>query len=127
MKNNMSKRVLVFGTFDGLHPGHVFFLRKSKAKGDELVVAVARDKHVEVLKEKRPDNIEERRRLVVESQACVSQAILCDQELGKFDILKTVAPNLIVLGHDQKDLENALLTWMAEEHQYIPMQRIKKL
>jgi FAD synthetase len=127
MKNNMNKRVLVFGTFDGLHPGHVFFLRKAKAKGDELVVAVARDKHVELLKDKRPDNIESRRRSGVEGQACVSEALLCDQELGKFDILKEVAPDLIVLGHDQKELEDALITWMTQEDQYIPMQRIKKL
>ncbi|NQV89764.1 MAG: adenylyltransferase/cytidyltransferase family protein [Parcubacteria group bacterium] len=123
----MSKRVLVFGTFDGLHPGHVFFLRKAKTKGDELVVAVARDKHVQILKDKRPNNIEEKRRLAVEGQACVSQALLSDLELGEFEILKKVAPDLIVLGYDQVELEEALLSWMTEEDRYIPMQRIKKL
>lgn len=123
----MGKRVLVFGTFDGLHPGHVFFLRKAKSKGDELVVGVARDRHVEALKDKRPVNIEEKRLKAVADQTLVHEAFLCDLDLGSFNIMKEVVPDLIVLGYDQADLENALLEWMSKEDQYIPMQRIKKL
>jgi FAD synthetase len=41
-----SIRVLATGTFDLLHPGHLFYLEQSKALGDELVVIVARDANV---------------------------------------------------------------------------------
>lgn len=36
-------RVMVFGVFDGLHPGHRAFLRQARKKGDKLIVVVARD------------------------------------------------------------------------------------
>jgi FAD synthetase len=39
-------RVLATGTFDLLHPGHVYFLTQARALGDELFVIVARDSNV---------------------------------------------------------------------------------
>ncbi|MDL5503512.1 MAG: adenylyltransferase/cytidyltransferase family protein, partial [Candidatus Methanoperedens sp.] len=36
-------RVLATGTFDILHPGHLLYLSKARALGDELYVIVARD------------------------------------------------------------------------------------
>ena len=40
------KKVLVFGTFDGLHEGHKDFLRQAKQYGDHLTVVVGRDSTV---------------------------------------------------------------------------------
>jgi glycerol-3-phosphate cytidylyltransferase len=37
------KRVLTYGTFDLLHHGHIRLLRRAKALGDYLVVAVSTD------------------------------------------------------------------------------------
>ena len=37
------KRVLTYGTFDLLHFGHIEILRRAKARGDYLVVAVSTD------------------------------------------------------------------------------------
>ena len=37
------KRVLTYGTFDLLHWGHINLLRRAKALGDYLVVAVSTD------------------------------------------------------------------------------------
>ena len=39
-------RILATGTFDLLHPGHVYFLTQARALGDELFVIVARDSNV---------------------------------------------------------------------------------
>ena len=41
-RNNM-KRILTYGTFDLLHFGHIEILRRAKALGDYLVVAVSTD------------------------------------------------------------------------------------
>ena len=37
------KRILTYGTFDLLHYGHIEILRRAKALGDYLVVAVSTD------------------------------------------------------------------------------------
>ena len=40
------KWVVATGTFDILHPGHLFYLEESKKLGDELWVIVARERNV---------------------------------------------------------------------------------
>lgn len=122
----MGKRVLVFGTFDGIHSGHEFFLRSAKARGTQLVVGVARDVHVQQLKSRKPLKQENRRLQVVQALAYVDSAQFCDEEMSSFKIVEDVSPDLIVLGHDQNDLESALLAWMAKSGHYVPMMRLKK-
>jgi FAD synthetase len=122
-----SKRVLVFGTFDGLHPGHIFFLRSAKSRGDILVVGVAQDEHVKLLKNKRVCQTLQSRIDALKKRSFVDEVHPCDVELGSFDILNRAKPDLIVIGHDQYELEQALMRWMSENDAYIPMLRIKKL
>jgi cytidyltransferase-like protein len=40
------RRVVATGTFDILHPGHIYYLEESRKLGDELWVIVARDANV---------------------------------------------------------------------------------
>ncbi|MBI4592356.1 adenylyltransferase/cytidyltransferase family protein [Candidatus Uhrbacteria bacterium] len=123
----MKKRVLVFGTFDGVHPGHEFFLRSAKARGTELVVGVARDTHVVTLKGHKPLNPEQKRLEKIQVLPMVDHAQLCDTEISSFKIVEEMAPEIIVLGHDQQELEQALITWMAQSGHYVPMIRAKKV
>lgn len=123
----MNKRVLVFGTFDGIHSGHEFFLRSAKARGSELVVGVARDAHVQQLKGRKPLKQEDRRLNEIQSLPYVDSAKLCDEHLSSFNIVEVVSPDLIVLGHDQNELEAALIAWMGESGHYVPMLRLKKV
>ena len=122
-----AKRVLVFGTFDGLHPGHLFFLRSAKAQGTHLLVAVARDAHGKDLKNKRASTPEAKRLSTIKQLAFVDDAYLCDEKLGTYTIIATAKPDLIVLGHDQQALEKDLIRWMADTDQYVPMFRIQKV
>ena len=121
------KRVFVFGTFDGLHDGHLFFLRSAKAQGTSLIVAVARDVHVKALKDRRPASGETKRLEAINKLSCVDEAYLCDEELGSYNIVELAKPDLIVLGHDQQVLEKDLVRWMSESDHYIPMSRLKKV
>ena len=120
------KRVLVFGTFDGLHNGHHFFLRQAKTRGTELVVGVARDEHVKTLKDKIPQHREGIRLETITNLPFVDQAVLCDKDLGSFDILHVVLPDLIILGYDQRALEESLKVWMTNDGHYIPVFRLNK-
>lgn len=106
-------RVLVFGVFDGLHPGHRSFLRQARSEGDRLIAAVARDSVVERLKGRRPEAGEgERMRALLES-GLVDGACLGDEEPGTYAIVDRIEPGVICLGHDQDALKADLERWLC--------------
>ncbi|MCW1930037.1 MAG: adenylyltransferase/cytidyltransferase family protein [Candidatus Kerfeldbacteria bacterium] len=99
----MATRVLVFGTFDLLHPGHNFFLREAAKRGDELYVVVARDSNVERLKGCRPHENEEVRLAHVAAHPSVTNARLGYEEWEKrLQVLDDIQSDVICLGYDQK-------------------------
>ena len=59
------KRVITYGTFDLLHYGHINLLRRAKALGDYLIVALSTDEFNDREKHKRCYfSYEERKRLL---------------------------------------------------------------
>ena len=56
-KEKISKKILVYGHFCTIHPGHIRYLRNAQAMGDVLLVALMGDKN-----NKFPFNQEERKR-----------------------------------------------------------------
>lgn len=110
-------RILVFGTFDVLHPGHHFLLTEAAKRGD-LHVVVARDAHVQLIKGRLPKQSEEERLSAL--QAAYPQADIC---LGdKADFLapvRAIKPDLILLGYDQK-----LPPGVSEEDLPCPTERL---
>jgi len=120
------KRVLVFGTFDGLHAGHQFFLRSAKTQGTMLMVSVARDKHVNELKQKVPVQREQERLRAIQKLSFVDEVFLSDEELGSFARMNQSKPDLIILGYDQTALEASLQEWMILKELFIPMRRLRK-
>ncbi|MDP3965004.1 MAG: adenylyltransferase/cytidyltransferase family protein [bacterium] len=95
------KTVLVFGTFDGLHPGHEYFLREAKKRGDRLVVLLARDATVEEVKGHLPVHRELDRRQALEKSSHVDQVRPGSLE-DKFAVLDAIRPDVICLGYDQE-------------------------
>jgi FAD synthetase len=96
-------RVLATGTFDLLHPGHVYFLAQARALGDELFVIVARDSNV--THKPKPIIPEEQRLEMVNALKMVDKAIL-GSENDMFEPLKQIRPDIITLGYDQNfDIE----------------------
>lgn len=94
-------RVMVFGTFDGLHAGHDYFLSRAAALGDELVVVIARDHTVQKVKGRTP-KIDERRRLERISQHhAVTHAVFGAETDDKLAIVYAYNPDIICLGYDQ--------------------------
>lgn len=106
------KKVLVFGVFDKLHPGHLHFLETARALGESLVVLVARESTVLRLKNKIPRDSEGERVKALSVLPNVSRAVLGDEELGTYAVLKDEKPEIIALGYDQmglkKDLEERM-------------------
>lgn len=119
--------ILAFGTFDRFHGGHIFFLEEAKKLGDVLVVAVARDKHVQELKQKSTFNNEKVRQKNIAKQAMVDQSILSDKELHGWKILSVVKPDIVAIGHDQHGLEKSLQDFFSVNPEMaVPLIRIAK-
>ena len=100
--------VLCFGTFDGLHDGHRFFLREAGKLGDSLIVIVARDETVTELKHRTVRlTLAERMAAIVEEFPKAS-VVAGDRVQGSWKVLQTYTPQIIALGHDQDALGSAL-------------------
>lgn len=94
------KKVLIFGTFDGLHPGHENFFAQA-AKLGQVFAVVARDANVAKIKNRRPHFSERSRLATVAHTANIFAARLGDPK----DFLQpvvTIRPDIIALGFDQK-------------------------
>ena len=97
----MQKKVLVFGTFDGLHEGHKDFFRQAKEFGDYLVVVVGRDSTVSKVKKRLPKFNEDERLVAVQKAPHVDYARLGNEGVSPYEVLKEVNPDVICLGYDQ--------------------------
>lgn len=110
--------VLAAGVFDLIHLGHVRFLEEAKKAGGKdvkLIVIVARDKTVENKKGKKPVISENQRRALVEALAIVDEAVLGYEKFNIKKMIAAIRPNIIALGHDQKDIEEIVRQIVKKE------------
>lgn len=96
-----TKKAMVFGTFDILHPGHENFFKQAKRHGDYLIIVVARDKTVKEVKGKSPVNNEVARKNNIIKLNIADKVILGDLK-DKYKAIKKFKPDVICLGYDQK-------------------------
>jgi FAD synthetase len=93
------RKVLAAGSFDLVHPGHIYFLSEAQRLG-LLYVVVARDTSIQQIKGRPPVLNEVDRLTLVSSLKPVYKALLGDSH----DFLRPVVevkPDVIVLGPDQ--------------------------
>lgn len=112
------KKVLVTGTFDLLHPGHLRLFDDAKKYGEYLIVVVARDVNVERIKGIKPKYNEKERLKHVAELPIVDKAVLG----SKNDWYKTIEaekPDTICLGYDQQ-IDEAKLKFDLEERGISP-------
>ena len=97
-------KVLVAGTFDIIHPGHVELLRQAWLRG-RVYVVVARDESVRRFKNRDPIVPEQQRLETVQAIRYVHQAVLGSTR-DVLDPIREIKPDIILLGPDQ---------WASEE------------
>ena len=107
------KKVLVFGAFDGLHPGHIDFFRQAREHGDRLVVSVGTDENVAQIKGKAPLFSQEERKAVIEQLKCVDEVLIGEKENYYQGIVK-IDPDVICLGYDQWAAEDDVKTGLKK-------------
>lgn len=95
--------VIVNGTFDILHPGHIALLNTARSYGDWLVVAIDTDRRVKELKgEGRPINNQNIRRIMLQSLKSVDIVEFFDSKEELIDLIKRYKPDVMVKGSDYK-------------------------
>ena len=107
------KTVMAFGSFDVLHPGHLYFLNQAKSKGDKLVVVIALDKTIEKVKGEKPKYNERQRLEHVKGMPMVDKAVL-GYEKDPYEIIEEINPDIICLGYDQDSYSENLKEKLAE-------------
>jgi FAD synthetase len=101
------KKVMVFGSFDIIHKGHIYFLEKAKSFGDFLTVIVARDKTILAVKGNMPHFPEEIRKKHIDDLH-IADTVLIGNIEDKYKIIEEVKPDIICLGHDQEAFTESL-------------------
>lgn len=120
------KKVMIFGTFDGLHEGHLdFFKQAKKLSGKtELIVSIARDKNVAKLKGQIPLFNEKKRMSLVKKCDLVDKVVLSGLGDHIPHIIKE-APDIIALGYDQKFYIKNLKKYLKDKGISIKIVRLK--
>ena len=96
------KRVTTYGTFDLLHYGHIKLLKRAKALGDYLVVAVSTDDFNEIKGKKAYHNYETRK-MMLEAVRYVDLVIPEENWEQKIDDVKKYDIDIVVMGSDWAD------------------------
>lgn len=97
----MEKVVITYGTFDSFHFGHLNLLRRAKALGDYLIVAVSTDKFNKI-KNKKSYFSYEKRIEILKAIKYVDKIIPEKNWNQKIDDIKKYKVNVFVIGDDWK-------------------------
>lgn len=93
------KKVITYGTFDLLHWGHINLLKRAKALGDYLVVAISTDEFND-LKNKKAYHSFENRKMILEAIRYVDEVIPEDTWEQKKDDIIREGIDIFVMGDD---------------------------
>ncbi|MDO5491809.1 MAG: adenylyltransferase/cytidyltransferase family protein, partial [Bacillota bacterium] len=95
------KRILTYGTYDLLHYGHIRLLKRAKALGDYLIVAISTDEFNAGKGKKAYHNYETRKEML-EAIRYVDLVIPEENWEQKIDDVKNYHVDVVVMGGDWK-------------------------
>lgn len=119
---------MVFGTFDNLHPGHENYFFQASRFGAPLIVVVARDKNVLLIKKRLPQQSEKDRvkqvRTTLKKIGIPGRAILGSLK-NRYQALKKYRPEFIGLGYDQRVNLTELKSEIKASRLFCKIKRLK--
>lgn len=93
------KKIITYGTFDLLHPGHINLLRRAKEMGDYLIAGVSTDAFNHT-KNKKAYHPFESRKIIVEAVRYVDKVIPETNWNQKIDDIRKHNIDVFVIGDD---------------------------
>ena len=94
------KRIITYGTFDLLHYGHINLLRRARALGDYLIVALSTDEFSKINKNKECYFDYKQRKFFLESIRHVDLVIPEENWEQKITDVKKYDVDIFVMGND---------------------------
>ena len=108
-------KIIVNGTFDILHRGHLELLDYAKSCGSYLLVAIDTDRRIKELKgEDRPIINQYDRKFHLEMLKPVNEVVLFDSKEELIEIIQRYKPDIMVKGSDYKGRSVTGVTYVPE-------------
>ncbi len=104
---------MIFGTFDGVHQGHLHLFQQAQKYGDFLIAVVSRDVRAEKIKNKKLLHTETERKKFLDAIKYIDCTMLGDKH-DVYKNIKKVKPDVIVLGYDQVKFTEGLKKKLKE-------------
>lgn len=101
-------KVLTFGTFDRLHPGHINYLLQAHKISSQLYTIVALDSTVLKTKNSLPQFNQSQRLQNLQSLKIPNHKIILGHPTDPYHFIKIIQPDIIALGYDQTHFTNRL-------------------
>lgn len=124
----MTTKVMAFGSFDFLHPGHLHYLTKASKLGNYLIVVVARDSSIKSIKGKPPIFSQRDRAKLVGSLRMVDRAMVGNKLKKSSDMYRIIQqhkPDVIAFGYDQRVDLPKVRVWLKENGMKATVVRVK--
>jgi FAD synthetase len=109
-------KVLTFGTFDRLHPGHIHYLTQASLLGDSLYTIVALDQTVQKTKKQIPKFTHTQRLQNLKNLNLPSHTVILGHPSDPYHFLNIIQPDIIALGYDQSHFTYKLSKLFPNTH-----------
>jgi FAD synthetase len=122
----MNKKVLIAGTFDLIHPGHLFLINEAAKLGDVCVI-ISTDRNRELYSGEAPIIPQEQRLEVIKAIKNVKIARLGRSDNDTLKTVEEINPDIILLGPDQKyDIKTLKEGLRAHGLENVSIQRLNR-
>lgn len=127
-------KIVLNGTFDIVHVGHLRMLNYARTLGNHVLVCIDSDRRVRELKgASRPVNTQQERQELLESLRAVDKVVVFDSDQELVDILQDYQADVMVKGSDWKEQgyigqEHCKTTkWFDRIHGYSSTEKIQDI
>ena len=107
------KTVMTFGSFDVVHPWHIYYLSEAKKYGDQMITIVARNTTIVKFKWKKP-LFDEEKRLNDIKRLNISDIVELWHETDMLHAIKKYKPEVIALWYDQNSFIHHLSEYLLK-------------
>lgn len=116
---------MVAGSFEILHPGHVYLLKEAKKLG-KVIVVVSSDYNFERFKKRKPIINANQRLEMVKSLKYVDEAVIGNPQDNIFEIILKIKPDILLLGPDQNIHESELRKFLEDNNLQVEVRRLSR-